>query len=161
MNKFAIAFVGLLLTSCSSSPIEDPYCRAVLSSVPTRELPVRDVYIYGTLEHGTILINPSCMQPVFNFYSFQGAISPADGAVGRIREFNKRVYDQPAAASGLFKISGTLDVHPESRLVELNDVYEFNEVDEAEARLVIGRLRQSRDETPRPPPRRSNAVDSL
>ncbi|MEA5667136.1 hypothetical protein VA603_06250 [Stenotrophomonas sp. MH1] len=160
MNKFAVAFVGFLLTSCSNSPMENPYCRAVLSSAPTRELPVRDVYIYGTLEHGTILINPSCIQPVFNFYSFHESISPADGAAGRIREFNKKVYDQPAAASGLFKISGTLNVYPESRLIELYDLYKFKEVDEAEAKFVIGRLRQSRNEAPKPPPRRSDSVDS-
>ncbi|MGH8039151.1 MAG: hypothetical protein ACREPD_15535 [Stenotrophomonas sp.] len=120
------------------------YCQAITFASSTPALSVREVYVYGTMQHGSILISPSCVRPVFTFYSFQDSVSPASGAADRIRKFNQSVYNSPARASGLFKIDAVLNIYPDSRLVELYDINDFREVDDAETRQIIGMLRKSR-----------------
>lgn len=102
------------------------------------------MYVYGTLEHGTLIINTSCVQPLFTFYSFQEATSDTKEADDRARNFTKIVYNSPARASGLFKIEGVLNVYPESRLVELHDVGAFSEVEVSEASKVIDLIREGK-----------------
>lgn len=144
MKHSLLALTIITLAGCSRPQVESPYCRAISAGTPTRALAVRGIYIYGTLEHGTIVISPQCLQPVFNFYSFQDSISAKEGAMSRIRTFNEAVYNSPAKTSGVFEIDGVLNVDPASRLVELYDITDFREVDEAEGRSLIHSLRQSR-----------------
>jgi hypothetical protein len=144
MKNYLFILMVIILSGCSHSSTDSSYCRAISSNVPTRELVVRDVYIYGTLDHGTILISPSCLHPVFRFYSFQDSISPKDGASYRIRRFNESVYNSPSRASGMFEINGVFNIYPETELVELYDINGFREVDEREAQSIINLLRQGR-----------------
>lgn len=144
MKQLALMLFAALATGCANSPAATSYCDATSSRQPTRELAVRDVYVYGTREHGSMLISPLCIRPLYNFYSFQESVSSAAGAADRIRLFNRAVYNSPAKASGLFKLRGVVNVHPESTKVELYDVLEFHEVDEGEARPIIQMVRRTR-----------------
>lgn len=144
MNKRVLVLVPLLLAGCSKTPVATSYCRAISSAEPSRELAVSDVYVYGTLEHGSVFISPSCIRPLYTFYSFQDAVSPAVGAVDRIKEFNKSVYNSPGRASGLFRLKAVVNVYPDSKLVELYDIVEFKEVEVDEAQPIFELLRESR-----------------
>ncbi|MEN5209718.1 hypothetical protein ABE493_16575 [Stenotrophomonas terrae] len=138
-----IACIFIFLSACSAGSPDDSYCRAVLSSSPVREVSVSNIYVYGNLHHGTILIAPSCVQPVFRISSFQD--EPSEGGRGdRIRHFNQVVYNTPIKGSGVFAIKGLLDVYPGENFSVLVDVTEFRELGEEEGRLVIRTLRESR-----------------
>lgn len=63
---------------------------------------------------------------------------------GGIRHFNQVVYGEPLKGSGVFAITGLLDVYPDENLAVLVDVTEFRELGEDEGRLVIRTLRESR-----------------
>lgn len=140
---FFSACILIFFSACSEGSPDDSYCRAVLSSSPVHEVSVSDIYVYGNLHHGSILIAPSCVQPVFRMSSFQD--KPSGGSRGaRIRHFNQVVYGAPLKGSGVFAITGLLDVYPDENLAVLVDVTEFRELGEDEGRLVIRTLRESR-----------------
>lgn len=137
MRACAVMLVSIALLGCSQKAAVTPYCAAVASPTPTRALAVRDVYVYGTLYHGSLLISPACIRPVYSFYSFQDAVSDEPGARDRIRHFNQVVYNAPAVASGMFRIEGLVSVNPDTKVAELYDISAFREVDEEEARSVL------------------------
>jgi len=142
-KKSLLLFVFMGLVGCSRSPLESPYCKAISSDAPALRLSVSDIYVYGTAEHGTMIVSISCIHPVYKFYSFQEPVLK-NGAAGRILDFNRAVYGSPSRASGMFKIDAVLNIYPKSRLVELYDIREFREVSNDEADAVIDLLRRSR-----------------
>lgn len=141
--SFFVAYVCVIFSGCSASSSNDSYCNAILSSSPVLKVPVQDVYIYGNLHHGTILIAPQCVQPVFRLSSFQD--EPPTGDSGdRLRHFNQSVYNLPIKGSGVFAINGLVNVYPGENLAILVDVSEFRELDESEGQSIIRILRESR-----------------
>lgn len=140
------ALIACTLISClgCAQPQESSeYCLALSSSVATRNVPVKGLHVYGTLEHGSVALDGHCIAPAFKFSSMQARTVPAAVAGERIREFNQAVYGRPAKMSGMFAFDGTVNVLPDSRLVELVRIDSFHEVDEIERKRILDLLHRS------------------
>lgn len=142
-KRSLLFFIFMGLVGCSRSSLESPYCKAISSNAPTLGLSVSDIYVYGTAEHGAMIVSMSCIHPVYRFYSFQES-TLENGVAGRILDFNRTVYGSPSRASGMFKMDAVLNIYTKSRLVELYDIKAFREVSNDEAEGVIDLLRRNR-----------------
>lgn len=136
-NRFIIVLGSIVISASCSRGTDSAYCNSIASSASTNHVKVTRLYVYGTLQHGTIIISPECPRPVFNFGSIQIPKPGRDAAGKRIQEFNTTVYFRPGSKSGMFEFNGVVDVLPSEQLVSLVDVVDYHEVDEVESRQIL------------------------
>ena len=146
MKKTLVAFISMAVfcCSCSSDKATGDYCGSLASKTPTSGVLVRDLYIYGTLHHGSIAVSGDCPSSPFNFSSLQTPPVGEDEVGARVQAFNVAVFNTPIAKSGMFKLDGVVDVLPDEKLIRLVDVSSFREIEDAESRKVLDSLNRRR-----------------
>ncbi|WP_299340962.1 hypothetical protein [uncultured Pseudoxanthomonas sp.] len=132
--------LAVLCCSCSSDEEAGDYCRSLLSGMPTSRVSVHDLYVYGTLHHGSVAVSADCPGSPFVFSSLQTSPVGEDEGGARVSAFNAVVFNTPVTKSGMFRLDGVVDVLPDQKLIRLVDVSNFREVEEVESRKVLDSL---------------------
>lgn len=120
--------------SCDGSTSEgSPYCFAVTSSQKDALIQVKELYLFGGREHGTVAVDRQCPAQVMKVLSYDKYSRISDQeAKNRVRQFHEKSYFTPSLKSGIFKIDGLVYFDKERDQVQVLDVLNYGEVERSE-----------------------------
>lgn len=140
MLMFAVILIAGANISCTQPNKETEYCKSRARGEEKSNLLVDNLYVLGTQFHGSIAIDPTCAKPA---YSFVNIVTPADtasGPRGLSFELQTAMYRKVHEKSGMYKLTGAVDISTVKKQVTLLRADNFNEVSEAESRAVLAKL---------------------
>lgn len=141
--KINILFGALIIAGCSfSRPDSDRFCTAISKGVEQRGLPVESLYISGDYIHGVIAVDSNCPEHVLSASILQEVEDAAPPAKARLKHFAIEFFTKPKIKSGLFLLSGVVDVAPHDKIVRIKDVISYKEVDEAVRNELFSKVHQ-------------------